>query len=63
MGVHSDYRDRVARVAAGEGQQLKVFFEPGNAAYLPLISKPLVGIATVDLVQKWFLRLAFLHRP
>ena len=55
--------DRVARVAAGEGQQLKVFFEPGNAAYLPLISKPLVGIATVDLVQKWFLRLAFLHRP
>ena len=55
--------DRVARVTAGEGQQLKVFFEPGNAAYLPLISKPLVGIATVNLVQRWFLRLAFLHRP
>jgi hypothetical protein len=55
--------DRVARVTAGEGQQLKVFFEPGNAVYSQLISKPLVGIATVDLAQKWFLRLSFLHRP
>jgi hypothetical protein len=50
-------------LTAGEGQQLKVFLDPGNAAYSQLISKPLVGIATVDLAQKWFLRLAFLHRP
>jgi hypothetical protein len=56
--------ERVARVTAGEGQQLKVFFQSGNAAYSQLIGKPgLYAIVTADRAARYFLRVLFLHRP
>ena len=48
--------ERVARVTAGEGQMLKVFFPPAeNLAYSGLIGRPgLSAIVTADRANKWF---------
>jgi hypothetical protein len=56
--------EKVALGVPGGDGTLRFHFEPGVEAYKALVSKPgLYAIATIDLEQGFFHRVAFKHRP